>query len=98
MTATGCRCTRHFGLAEYMTAIGRPTFGLPAAELRADESCRPDIRLHVVTRGPDILELIPCDGSYTCECPDHVAERATFVQRGAQGEGRASPFKLRPAA
>lgn len=95
MTA-GCRCSRHWGLREYMEAGGRPTFGLPPAELRADESCRPDIRLHVVTRGATVS--VPCDGSYTCECPDHIAERAAFVQRGAQGEGRASPFRMRPAA
>jgi hypothetical protein len=65
-----------------------------------DRAVRPaEATLRVLTTQP--VDAVPapsgppCDGSYTCQCPTHQRERLTLVKRGGQGEGNASPFRVR---
>lgn len=36
-----------------------------------------------------------CDQTHTCSCRRCTKERLTLVKRGGQGEGNASPFRVR---
>jgi hypothetical protein len=70
----------------------------PIAYERALARCRPtETRLSIVTLGP-AAEPEPCTNSMLCTCPQCRAATAFLAQRGGQGEGNASPFKVRRAA
>ena len=75
----GCSCPDCWTLAEYLAANGLDTRGLPPAP-----GHKPNV-LRVVTFGNDdasaVVEEVLCDGSYTCECPACVADRAALVAR-----------------
>lgn len=88
-TANGCRCPEHDpGLSVYAQD--------PEAYARALAPLRGPTRLSIVTAGPFVEQI--CSGGMLCGCPACAATRASIVARGAQGEGNASPFKVRHAA
>jgi hypothetical protein len=86
-----CKCPEHYqGL--------RAHAGDPDAYDRALSHCRPTVtRLSIVTLGPT-TEPEPCTNTMLCPCLNCRAATAYLTRRGAQGEGNASPFKVRKAA
>lgn len=88
-TESGCRCVEHDpGLSAYARD--------PDAFEDALARCRPETTtIRIVTFGAPAET--PCAGTLTCNCKRCVAERARRVERGAEGDGRASPFKVRRA-
>lgn len=54
-------------------------------------------RLRIVTF-PKPPEPPPCDGSYTCACPDCIADRDQAVRRGVRARRKSVPIRRRIAA
>lgn len=91
-----CRCSKCWGLAEYMLAQGKD-FGLPRSPGCGNNQ---PIKLRVLTFGaePDNVVVLParttCDGSMTCPCDDCADERARRL-RATAGDRR-QPWQPKP--